>query len=133
MTLAISPPAVLTAVLEGDTAQLPERLLAAVTAAWEDPAGGAPLRALVTMALAEPAVLQAVVEFFEREVITHLAEHLGGPQATARAAAALTTIAGLVFTRYVLGLHPLAGASREQVIRLLAPAIRVSLAIPRTG
>jgi hypothetical protein len=59
-----------------------------------------------------------------------LAERLAGPQATARAAATVTTIAGLIFTRYVLGLQPLAGMPGDQLIRHVAPAIRASLAIP---
>ncbi|WP_432498791.1 TetR/AcrR family transcriptional regulator [Kineococcus auxinigenes] len=131
MSLTLSPPQVLAAALEGDAAQLPERLLAAVSAAWEDPDSGPALRALVVMALEEPAVLRAVVEFLEQEVIARLAEQIGGPQATARAGAAVTTLAGVIFTRYVLRLHPAAGASREQLIRHLAPAIRASLTSPR--
>ena len=127
MVLAVSPPAVLTAALEGDPARLPERLVAAVTAAWDDPRTGAPLRTLVTSALQEPAGQRALVEFLEREVVSRLAERLGGPRATARAAAAVTTIAGLVFTRYLLGLPSLAGTSRGQLVHDLAPAIRASL------
>ncbi|WP_432485412.1 TetR/AcrR family transcriptional regulator [Kineococcus esterisolvens] len=130
MSLTLSPPQVLTSALEGDPAHLPERLLAALTAAWEDPDSGPALRALVVMALEEPAVLRAVVEFFEQEVIARLAEQVGGRRATACAGAAVSTLAGVVFTRYVLRLQPLAGASREQVIHHLAPAIHASLAGP---
>ena len=131
MALAVSPPTVLSAALEGDPARLPERLVVAVTAAWDDPGTGGPLRALVTTALLEPAGRRALVEFLEREVVTRLAERLGGPRATARAAAAATTIAGLIFTRYLLGLPSVSDASRDQLVRDLAPAIRASLAGPR--
>jgi len=127
MELAVSPPAVLDAALEGDPARLPERLVAAVTAAWDDPRTGPPLRTLVTAALQEPAGQRALVEFLEREVITRLADRLGGPRATDRATAAVTTIAGLVFTRYLLALPSIADASRNQLIRDLAPAIRAGL------
>lgn len=131
MALAVSPATVLAATLQGDLAHLPERLLAAVLAAWDEPSTGAPLRALVSLALAEPAALQAVVEFLEREVIVRLAEWLGGPQAHARAAAAVTTIAGVVFTRYVLRLQPVAGMPRDQLVHHLSPAVRASLATTR--
>lgn len=131
MALAVSPPTVLAAALQGDPAQLPERLLAAVLAVWDEPSTGAPLRSLVSLAMAEPSSLQAVVEFLEREVIVRLAEWLGGPQATARAAAAVTTIAGVVFTRYVLGLQPVAGMPRCQLVHHLSPALRASLATTR--
>ncbi|WP_425491596.1 TetR family transcriptional regulator [Kineococcus aurantiacus] len=130
MRLTLSPPQVLTSALAGDPARLPERLLAALTAAWEDPDSGPALRALVVMALEEPAVLRAVVEFFEQEVIARLAEQIGGRRATARAGAAVSTLAGVVFTRYVLRLQPSAGMSREQLIHDLAPALRASLAGP---
>lgn len=130
MALVVSPPTVLSAALEGDATRLPERLVAAVTTAWDDPVSGGPLRVLVTDALQDPAGQRALVEFLEREVIARLAERLGGPEATARATAAATTIAGLIFTRYVLGLPSITGASRSQLVRDLAPAIRLSLAGP---
>jgi AcrR family transcriptional regulator len=130
MALVVSPPTVLGAALEGDPARLPERLVAAVTAAWDDPVSRGPLRALITAALQEPAGQRALVEFLEREVIARLAERLGGPRATARAAAAATTIVGLIFTRHLLGLPSIAGASRVQLVHDLAPAIRTSLSGP---
>ena len=127
MALTLSPSAVLSGALEGDPSALPERLVAAVTTAWDDPVTGAPLRTLVTEALQEPAGRLALVEFLEREVVTALAERLRGPGATERAAAALTTIAGLIFTRYLLRLPSITAASPEQLTRDLAPAIRASL------
>ena len=101
-----------------------------MTAAWEDPHSGPALRALVVMALGEPAALRGVVGFLEQEVIARLAEQIGGPHATARANAAVTTLAGMIFTRYVLRLHPATAASREQLVQHLAPAIRASLTGP---
>jgi AcrR family transcriptional regulator len=127
---AVSPSDALASALRGDAEQLPERLLAAVLAVWDDPGDGRRLRMIVTAALVEPDLRRALVEFLERELIARFADHLGGPGATARAASALTTIAGLVFTRHLLGLGPIGEASRGDIIRRLTPALRASLAKP---
>jgi AcrR family transcriptional regulator len=124
---AVSPPAALATALKGDAEHLPQRLLVAVLAVWDDPVDGQAFRAVVTAALAEPDLRRALVEFLERELVARLADHLGGPDATIRAAAALTTIAGLVFTRHLMGIAPLPEASRGDIIRQLTPALRASL------
>ncbi|MBT1675688.1 TetR/AcrR family transcriptional regulator [Curtobacterium aurantiacum] len=125
---AVSPPEALAIALQGDAEQLPQRLLAVALAVWDDPVDGQSLRSVVTAALAEPQLRRALVEFLERELVARFADHLGGPAATARASAALTTIAGLLFTRHLLGMGPIRTASRGDVIRQLTPALRASLA-----
>lgn len=125
MTLPISPAVVLDNVLAGDPAHFPERILAAVLATWDDPEFGEPLRALVVAALQDPAMLRAVREYVEREVVARLADRLGGPDATARAATFLTTIAGVIFTRHLLGLKPMVSMPADELIRRLSRPRRV--------
>src|SRR6187551_854411 len=50
LALTANPPDLLLAALPGDPASLPERVLARLLAAWDDPRQGGPLRVLVTAA-----------------------------------------------------------------------------------
>ncbi|WP_432537734.1 TetR/AcrR family transcriptional regulator [Kineococcus arenarius] len=131
MTLAISPSTVLTAALKGDPAHLPERIVGTVISTWDDPDLGPPLQALVVAAMQDPAVLRVFREFVEREIVEQLAERLGGPDATARATAVVTCIAGVIFARYVIGLGPVAAAPAAELTWRLAPLVRAALAGPR--
>jgi hypothetical protein len=90
-----------------------------VLATWDDPALGGPLKALVTAAMQDPTVLRALREYVEREVIAQLAERIGGPDATARASTFVVTIAGAIFTRYLLGLEPIASMPAAELTRRL--------------
>lgn len=131
MTLAISPSTVLTGTLAGDPAHLPERIVGTVLSTWDDPDLGRPLKALVIAATQDPAVLRAFREFVEQEIVGQLADRLEGPDVTARAAAVVTCIAGVIFTRYVIGLGQVAAVPAAELTWRLAPLVRAALAGPR--
>ncbi|WP_051966043.1 TetR/AcrR family transcriptional regulator [Kitasatospora mediocidica] len=109
--------------LQGDPAQLPDRLLQAVLDLWDQADAGGP-GGRDEDAL---AALRALREYLEIEVLGRLAEYLGGPDATERATAAVTVIGGLIFTRYLNPLPSSAGLSSADVRRILAPALRAAL------
>jgi len=97
-----------------------EQVLAAVIATWNDPALGGPLKALVRAAVQDPAVLRALREYVRREVIGRLAERIGGPDATtAHASTLVTTVAGVILTRHLLGLEPMASMPAAELTRRL--------------
>lgn len=133
MALPRGPSQVLAAALDGPPDTLPERLLEAVLRTWDDPELGRPLSALVSLALQDEGVMRSFREYVEREVVTRLAEQLGGPHATERAMAAVAVIVGLVFTRYVLGLRPSADMANAELARALSPSLRVAMQPRRTG
>jgi AcrR family transcriptional regulator len=127
MHLAVSPPDVVRHALPGDPARLPERIFATVLATWDDPDRGAPLVALYRSAGNNPDANRLVRELIEGEVIAAIAEHLGGPEATARAAMAASQISGLIFMRYMLGAEPLASMPAGELVGHAAPALRAAL------
>jgi AcrR family transcriptional regulator len=127
LALPANPPDLLRAALPGDLATLPERVLRTLLATWDDPDRGAQLRVTVAAAAQEPELRRLLSEVLEREVIGVLAERLGGADATARAAAFGTQIAGLVFARYVLALEPIASLPADELICRLAPGLRAVL------
>lgn len=104
----------------GDRAGLADRLLMAVTDQWDaDPPG--------PLALQDERLMRVFREYLERELLAAIAEFLGGPDATARAAAAVAILGGLIFTRYLNPLSPMAAMPAADVRALLAPALRAAL------
>jgi AcrR family transcriptional regulator len=124
--LRCSSPA-LSEALDGDREHLPERLLRAVTDMWDDPDPHGPLAPFDRVALQDENVMRVFREFLEREVLGRLAEYLRGPGASERAAAAVTVIGGLIFTRYLNPLNPLAALPSADVRRILEPSLRAAL------
>jgi AcrR family transcriptional regulator len=128
MQLEANPPEVLADALAGPLRNLPQRLVRTVLSVWDDPARGAPLRALATAAVHEPEVARLFREMAEREMIARIAERIGGPDATRRAAVATSQIAGLIFMRYVLRLEPLASMPADELAKRAAPSLGAALA-----
>ena len=69
----------------------------------------------------------SIREFLESVIVDKVAAALGVPDARMRVALAISYIMGAAGSRYVLRLEPLASASEEQVVRLVAPAVQLAL------
>jgi AcrR family transcriptional regulator len=128
--LVANPPEVLAGALPGDPATLPERVLHALLTAWDDPERGGPLLLMVRAAVQDPDLTRLVRDILEREMIDRIADHVGGPDARARAGAFGTQLAGLIFARYVLGVEPVASMAPDELIRHLSPGLRAALYRP---
>ncbi|MEU4820967.1 TetR family transcriptional regulator [Actinomadura sp. NPDC023710] len=128
--LVANPPEVLAGALPGDPAELPERVLRALVATWDDPERGAPLLLMVRAAVQDPDLTRLVRDLLEREVVGRIADHLGGPDATARAGAFGAQLAGLIFVRYILAMEPVASMPPDELIRYLAPGLRAAVHSP---
>ncbi|MGC4951943.1 TetR family transcriptional regulator [Actinomadura citrea] len=128
--LVANPPEVLAGALPGDPAELPERVLRALVGTWDDPERGAPLLLMVRAAVQDPDLTRLVRDLLEREVVGRIADHLGGPDATARAGAFGAQLAGLIFVRYILAMEPVASMPPDELIRYLAPGLRAAVHSP---
>jgi AcrR family transcriptional regulator len=128
--LVANPPEVLAGALPGDPATLPERVLRALLSAWEHPEGGARLKLLVRAAVQDPELARLLRDLLEREIVGRIAEHVGGPAAGARAGAFGTSLAGLIFVRYIIGVEPVASMTPDELIARLAPGLRAALYPP---
>lgn len=127
LDLAASPPDVLRSVLPGDLATLPERVLHALVATWDTPGQGDRLQLMITAAVQEPEIAKLLREMLEREIITVLIDRLRGDDAAYRAAAFATQLGGLIFARYLLRVEPIASMSADEIVRYLAPPLRVAM------
>lgn len=131
LALAANPPELLARELDGPLNSLPERLVYTIVEAWENPETGDPLRALMQGAIREPDVARLFREMLELEMITRIAERIGGADAGRRASMATSQIAGMVLARYIIGFEPIASMSVDELARRMAPTLRAALAGPR--
>jgi AcrR family transcriptional regulator len=127
VTSSANPADVIAHALEGDPATLPQRVLRDLLVLWDDPVTGAPLKAMLGSIAQDPAFADLVREMLERELITRLTTRLEGVDARKRAAAFCTQVAGVVVTRYLLRLEPVASMPPDEIVRLLTPALRDAL------
>jgi AcrR family transcriptional regulator len=125
LNLLCVQPGVLDHALRGDPAGLADRLLTAVTKLWD-----ATAPAENRMALQDDDTMRAFRGYLESELVVRIAEFLGGPDATNRAIAAVGVIGGLIFTRYLSPIRPIADLSPAEVQRIFGPALRAALHTP---
>ncbi|MFE3634297.1 TetR family transcriptional regulator [Streptomyces sp. NPDC059168] len=130
LALSVNPADVVAQVLEGDPATFPQRALQRVLAAWDDPDSGPALLTLFRNTMQDDTFAALVKEVIEREIVDRVAASLGGTAARRRAMAFCSQIAGLIATRYLLRLEPMASMTHEEIIRRLGPALRQSLSDP---
>ena len=107
---------------QDDLTTLPQRALALLLAAWDDPEHGAVLRTLALGAVEDPAMGQLLSDLIGREIVDALAERLG-PDGRQRAARYLAVMAGVIYTRYILRIEPLASMSRDELMKALVPVL----------
>ena len=127
MSLKINPAEMVEAVLEGDPETLPARMLGGMLAVWDDPASGPPLHALLTAAASDPAVGRLAADMVQREIITPLAGAIGGEHAVERAAAFAAQMSGILTSRYLLRIEPIASMTAHDIVTALEPSLARTL------
>jgi AcrR family transcriptional regulator len=130
MALSANPAEALVQALEGDWATLPERAIRTVLAFWGATDTGSPLRAMLSGATQDPALATLVKEVVEREMIEKVAARIGGVDAHKRAGAFCSHMGGLILTRFILRLEPVASMHPDEIVRLYTPALRTALFEP---
>ena len=63
-------------------------------------------------------------EFISRGPLSRVAAALDGPDARLRVELAMAQVMGVLLSRYVLELEPLASASQDEVVAYLAPTLQ---------
>lgn len=130
LALEANPLEALRAANAGDLATLPERILRTLVAAWDDPVRGESLRLMVNAAVHEPDLASLLRDVMQTEMIRQLADRFGGIDATARAAAFGTQLAGLIVVRYVLAIEPVASMPVDELVRFAAPGLHAAMRGP---
>jgi AcrR family transcriptional regulator len=81
------------------------------------------ITAMLRAGLGDPGCVPALRALIERTLVSAVAGNLAGEDAPLRAELAGALMVGLFISRRIVGVEPLATASTDQVVALLAPAL----------
>ncbi len=127
LALKINPGELVHAALQGDLDTLATRLLRGMLTAWEDPSNRAPLLETITAATNDPQLRRLAAEAVEREIVIPIAERIGGREAQHCAAAFCAQMSGILFSRYLLRIEPIASMAVDDIITALTPSLTATL------
>lgn len=121
--LPLDPRTILAPVVAGGPEGAGERLLRAFLAAWDDPVLQPGLLSAFRTLVA-PGGQRLLSEAFLPEIVAPLVSQLVRDRADERIALVASQMLGLVLTRYLLAVEPLASMPAEAVVPLVAPTIQ---------
>lgn len=123
--LPADPALVLAGLDRRDPAQRAEAVLRAVLGLWESPAQHA-LLAFLRGTIGSKAKTAMLREVASRTILSRIMAGVPGPaeEVALRGNLVATQLMGAMLVRYVIRLEPLASASQDEVVRLLAPTIQ---------
>ena len=122
MRLPITPEQVIPLLLEGPREEIGERLVGMLLRVTAEPEMREPMVALLRSAMTNEQAATMFREFILHALLYQVADRLGVPHL--RLEAAFAQMFGVIMGRYVLKLEPLASASVEELVELLAPTIQ---------
>ena len=124
MRLPFNPASAVPALLAPGLDGMGERLVRGTLEVLGDEDAREDLLALFTAGRSASRAAGSLTDFLEHSVIDKVVGSLGVPDARMRVALVSSYLVGIAVTRYVLRTEPLASASDEQVVRLVAPTIQ---------
>lgn len=124
MSLPVRPAELIDAVLAGPREKVGERLARTFFDIWDSPPGRERLVALIRSAVSHDDAARMLREFLAREIFGKVALAMGVPQPHLRAGMAAAQMIGLAMMRSVIGFEPLAGASTDEIVALVAPTLQ---------
>ncbi|MGH3482809.1 MAG: TetR family transcriptional regulator [Nocardioidaceae bacterium] len=123
MDMPFDPRVLLGSVVEGPRDQLGERLVGAVLQLWDDPQRQRRLLTVVRTAIASEAASHLLRDGFLRLILDQIAAIPGIDDPRRRGNLVASQIVGLLITRYVVGLEPLASMPADEVVARVGPTI----------
>jgi AcrR family transcriptional regulator len=134
MNSPIDPAELIPKALSGPREEAGERLARLVLSVWDSPAGTAAL-AMFRSALSNEWMARLLREFVITQILRRAVAELSldPTEAPMRSSLLATQISGLLTTRYVLKLEPVASAPAEVLVAAMAPNIQRFLTEPLPG
>ncbi|MBS1699653.1 MAG: TetR family transcriptional regulator [Actinobacteria bacterium] len=112
------------AILEGPRDEVGERLVRYVLEAFERPDVRRRGVTMIRVAIGSKVMSPPLVGFLSRELIGRIAARLDVPDAGLRAALVASQIAGILVTRYVAKIPPIADAPVDELVARVGPTIQ---------
>lgn len=126
-----NPAEVIPTALDGDLDGIGERLLRLLLTTWDRPEFRTRGVAMIRTIIGGRRGSALLVGFVSREILRRLGDRLGGgAEATHRTGLAASQVVGLIVTRYVLEIEPVASASVDRLVADIAPTIQRYLTEP---
>jgi AcrR family transcriptional regulator len=123
MQLPFQPGELLPQALAGDPDGVGERLVRLFLGAWDSPDFRAPMLGMLRSAMTGEQGAAMLREFVGAALIGRVADAVG-PVDALRVQAAAAQMVGVVILRHVIRLEPLASASVDDVVALIAPSVQ---------
>jgi AcrR family transcriptional regulator len=130
MRLPVDPGTSIAQLLAPGIDGLGERLVRVTLRMLDDPETREQLAAMVRDGAGASKATASLREFLESAVVDRVAGALRVPDARMRVTLATSYLVGVAASRYVLRLEPLASATEDEVVLLVAPAVQAALTGP---
>jgi AcrR family transcriptional regulator len=124
LDIPFDPRSVVPTVFADGVAGAGERLVRVFLSVWDDPQTRLPLIALVRSSLVSDAPETLLRQGLLRMLLEPLRAALPAREADRRVQLVISQMAGLVVTRYLLALDPLASMPAEDVVAWVAPTVQ---------
>ena len=122
LNLPFNPALLVDTLLEGPRSEIGERIVRLFLGLWENPDTQLPFFALVRSVTTSPEVADQLRQFLETAILAKVAAALDLPPL--RLTAAASQMMGLAIVRYVIRAEPMASATEDEVVQLVAPVIQ---------
>lgn len=123
MELPFEPAELLPQVLDGDPDGLGERLVRLFLRIWADPDFRTPMLGMLRSALTGEQGAAMLREFVGSALLARIAE-AAGPVDRLRLEAAAAQMVGVVLLRHVVRMEPLASATEDEIVAVVAPTLQ---------
>jgi AcrR family transcriptional regulator len=121
--LPMDPSAVASVAIRGGSGTVGERVAALILSVLDDPTSRDVLMGILRSAVTDAEAAGLVRDILSERVLLPIAREVAADQPELRASMVASQVIGLAIARHVVGLEPVASASRETLIAALAPAI----------
>ena len=119
--LPVDPDTLFERLFEPGPGSIGERAADVLIAVMEEDATRSVMIGLIRAATSEPEAAQLIREILTERILTPLAQRVGGTDPELRASLMATQVVGLAMGRHIVAIGPLTKASREQLVRAVAP------------
>ena len=120
--LPFNPATLVDTIADGPRHEIAERVLRLFLGLWNDERTRQPFLALIRSVASSPEIAAQLRQFMETVVLARIAAALDIP--VLRLTAAAAHMMGLAMVRYILAAEPMASATDDEVIALVAPVLQ---------
>lgn len=124
MEVPFDPRTLIGPVVQGPREQTGERLIRTVLHLWEDPERQPRLLAVIRTAISSEASSHLLRDGLLRLILEQIAAVPGIDDPERRGNLVASQIVGLIMTRYVVGIEPLASMPADEVVEAIGPTLQ---------